>query len=42
MNIMGKHRIRHLPALEESKVLGFISATELLLLTVSEKDHIIE
>ena len=39
---MGKHRIRHLPALEKSNVLGFISATELLLLTVSEKDHIIE
>ena len=42
MDIMGKHRIRHLPVVEEGKVLGVISATDLLLLTVSEKDHIIE
>ena len=39
---MGKRRIRHLPVLEKGKVLGVISSTDLLLLTVSEKDHIID
>ncbi|HJN89486.1 MAG TPA: CBS domain-containing protein [Verrucomicrobiota bacterium] len=42
MDIMGKSRIRHLPVVENGKVLGVISSTDLLLLTVSEKDHIIE
>ncbi|HJN81849.1 MAG: CBS domain-containing protein [Verrucomicrobiota bacterium] len=42
MDIMGKSRIRHLPVVEKGKVLGVISSTDLLLLTVSEKDHIIE
>jgi CBS domain-containing protein len=42
MDIMGKRRIRHLPVVEKGKVLGVISSTDLLLLTVSEKDHIID
>ena len=42
MDIMGKNRIRHLPVVEDGNVLGVISSTDLLLLTVSEKDHIIE
>jgi len=42
MDIMGKRRIRHLPVVEKGKVLGVISTTDLLLLTVSEKDHIID
>ena len=42
MNIMGNNRVRHLPVVEKGKVLGVISSTDLLLLTVSQKDHIIE
>ncbi len=42
MDIMGKRRIRHLPVIEKGEVLGVISFTDLLLLTVSEKDHIID
>ena len=42
MDIMSKSRIRHLPVVEKGKVLGVISSTDLLLLTVSEKDHIID
>ena len=42
MDIMGKRRIRHLPVVKNGKVLGVISSTDLLLLTVSEKDHIID
>ncbi|MBT3616976.1 MAG: CBS domain-containing protein [Verrucomicrobia bacterium] len=42
MDIMCKRRIRHLPVVEKGKVLGVISSTDLLLLTVSEKDHIID
>ena len=42
MDIMGKNRIRHLPVVEKGEVLGVISSTDLLRLTVSQKDHIIE
>ncbi len=42
LDIMGKNRIRHLPVVENGKVLGVISSTDLLVLTVSQKDHIIE
>ena len=42
MSVMGKNRVRHLPVVADGKVLGVISPTDLLLLTVSEKDHIIE
>ena len=42
MNGMGNNRVRHLPVVEKGKVLGVISSTDLLLLTVSQKDHIIE
>jgi len=42
MNVMGNNRVRHLPVVEKGKVLGVISSTNLLLLTVSQKDHIIE
>jgi len=42
MNVMGNNRVRHLPVVEKGKVLGVISSTDLLLLTVSQKDHIIE
>ena len=42
MNAMGNNRVRHLPVVEKGKVLGVISSTDLLLLTVSQKDHIIE
>ena len=42
MNVMGNNRVRHLPVVENGKVLGVISSTDLLLLTVSQKDHIIE
>jgi len=39
---MGNNQVRHLPVVEKGKVLGVISSTDLLLLTVSQKDHIIE
>ncbi len=42
MNVMGNNRVRPLPVVEKGKVLGVISSTDLLLLTVSQKDHIIE
>ena len=42
MNVMGNNQVRHLPVVEKGKVLGVISSTDLLLLTVSQKDHIIE
>ena len=42
MNVMGNNRVRHLPVVEKGKELGVISSTDLLLLTVSQKDHIIE
>ena len=42
MNVMGNNRVRHLPVVEKGKVLGVSSSTDLLLLTVSQKDHIIE
>ena len=42
MNVMGNNRVRHLPVVEKGKVLGVISSTDLLLLTVSQKDHSIE
>jgi CBS domain-containing protein len=42
MDIMGKRRIRHLPVVEKGKVVGVISSTDLLILTVTEKDHIID
>ena len=42
LNVMGNNRVRHLPVVEKGKVLGVISSTDLLLLTVSQKDHIIE
>ena len=42
MSVMGKNRVRHLPVVADGKVLGVISSTDLLLLTVSEKNHIIE
>ena len=42
MDIMGKHRVRHLPVDEKRKVVGLITSTDLLILTVNEKDKIIE
>ena len=42
MDIMGKYRVRHLPVVEKRKVVGLITSTDLLILTVNEKDNIIE
>ena len=42
MDIMCKHRVRHLPVVEKRKVVGVITSTDLLILTVNEKDNIIE
>ena len=42
MDIMGKHRVRHLPVVEKGKVVGVITSTDLLILTVNEKDNIFE
>ena len=42
MDIMGKHRVRHLPVVEKRKVVGVITSTDLLILTVNEKNNIIE
>ena len=42
MDIMGKHRVRHLPVVEKGKVVGVITSTDLLILTINEKDNIIE
>ena len=42
MDTMGKHRVRHLPVVEKGKVVGVITSTDLLILTVNEKDNIIE
>ena len=42
MDIMGKHRVRHLPVVEKRKVVGVITSTDLLILTVNEKNIIIE
>ena len=39
---MGKHRVRHLPVVEKGKVVGVITSTDRLILTVNEKDNIIE
>ena len=39
---MGKYRILHLPVVKEGKALVVISPTNLLLLTVYEKNHIVE
>ena len=41
MDIMGKHRVRHLPVVEKRKVVGVITSTDLIL-TVNEKDNITE
>ena len=41
MDIMGKHRVRHLPVVEKRKVVGVITSTDLLILTVNEKNNII-
>ena len=41
MDIMGKHRV-HLPVVEKGKVVGVTTSTDLLILTVNEKDNIIE
>ena len=42
MEIMGKYRVRHLPVVDNGKVVGVITSTDLLILTVNEKDNIIE
>ena len=42
IDIMGKHRVRQLPVDEKRKVVGLITSTDLLILTVNEKDNIIE
>ena len=42
MDIMGKHRVRHLPVVEKGKVVGVITSTDVLILTVNEQDNIIE
>ena len=39
---MGKHRVRNLPVVEKRKLVGVITSTDLLILTVNEKDNIIE
>ena len=42
MDTIGKHQVRHLPVVEKGKVVGVITSTDLLILTVKEKDNIIE
>jgi len=42
MAAMGQNRVRHLPVTDAGKVLGVISSTDLLILTLSQKDHIIK
>ncbi len=42
MEIMGKYRVRHLPVVDNGKFVGVITSTDLLILTVNEKDNIIE
>ena len=42
MDLMGKHRVRHLPVVDNGKVIGVITSTDVLILTVHEKDNIIE
>ena len=42
MDLMGKHRGRHLPVVDNGKVIGVITSTDVLILTVHEKNNIIE
>jgi len=42
MDLMGKHRVRHLPVVDNGKVIGVITSTDVLILTVHEKNNIIE
>jgi CBS domain-containing protein len=42
MDPMGRHRVRHLPVVDNGKVIGVITSTDVLILTVHEKYNIIE
>ena len=42
MGLMGKHRVRHLPVDDKGKVIGVITSTDVLILTVHEKNNITE
>jgi len=42
MAVMGEHRVRHLPVTEGGEVLGVISSNDLLVLSLNQKDHIIQ
>ncbi len=42
MAVMGQNRVRHLPVTDEGKILGVITSTDLLILSLNQKDHIIQ
>jgi len=42
MAVMGQNRVRHLPVTDEGKIIGVITSTDLLILSLSQKDHIIK
>ncbi len=42
MAVMGEHRVRHLPVTDKGNVLGVISSNDLLILSLNQKDHIIQ
>ncbi|MBC8326875.1 MAG: CBS domain-containing protein [Verrucomicrobia subdivision 3 bacterium] len=42
MAVMGQNRVRHLPVTEAGKILGVITSTDLLILSLNQKDHIIQ
>lgn len=42
MAVMGEHRVRHLPVTEGGEVFGVISSNDLLVLSLNQKDHIIQ
>jgi CBS domain-containing protein len=42
MAVMGQNRVRHLPITDEGKILGVITSTDLLILSLTQKDHIIQ
>ena len=39
MDIMGKHRVRHLPVVEKGKVVGVITSTDVLILSQQAGQH---
>lgn len=42
MLLMAKHRIRHLPVIENDKVVGILTVMDAVKTTISEKEFIIE